>query len=256
MKIHDFISAFNTELEMNYSIHISPDYGFIYFSNPKAACTTVKGSLNLSLATALGRELIYKSLGDVHDRNWNFLRTPAEVGYEQFLDMIADPAVFKLSFIRDPLTRFCSAYANKIAYHGDIYEKFIHFLSARYGMPAGTVISAKRFAAMIAEDASLRDIDEHWRLQTRQICLDMVPEMWLGRQETVESDLRFALQRIFGQDYVFFDALTFNPENGSASADVRNLLDDTDIDNVHSAYAKDYARLPLIARLNEKSGQR
>lgn len=246
--ISDFVTSYGSEYDMNYSVHVAPTHGFIYFSNPKAACTTVKGSLNLSLAAALGRELVYSSLADVHDRSVNLLQNPGEVGYARFLEMIADPAVLKLSFIRDPVSRFCSAYANKIAHHGDIYEKFIHALPARHGFSVGMEIPVKRFARMIAEDPGLRDIDEHWRLQTRQICLDLVPGIWLGRQETVEADLRALLHRIFGDDHVFFDALKFSPDNASGSGEVRELLDEEDLAHIRAAYAEDYARLPFVDR--------
>lgn len=248
MRIEDFIAAFASEWEMNYSIHIAPTHGFIYFSNPKAACTTVKGSLNLSLAAATGRSLVYASLGDVHDRGVNLLQSPAETGYATFLAMVADPAVLKLSIIRDPVSRFCSAYANKIAHHGDIYVKFLEALPAHHGLREGMDIPVKQFARMVAGDAALRDIDEHWRLQTRQICLDLVPGMWMGRHDTVEHDLRAMLSRVFGPDHVYFDALKFNPENASGSAEVRATLDEEDLANIRAAYAEDYARLPLAPR--------
>jgi len=65
------IRNFNNETEFNYSIHLSEEFRFIYFNNPKCACTTVKATLNQSCAKALGKSLHYDGMQDIHDRQKN-----------------------------------------------------------------------------------------------------------------------------------------------------------------------------------------
>jgi hypothetical protein len=243
--ISDFIGNYASEDDMNYAIHIATTHKVILFSNPKAGSTTVKGSFNLSLAAATGVPLQYTYLGGPHVRDQNLMQTPAQIGYARFLDLVSDPEVLKFSIIRDPVSRFCSAYASKIARNTPIYRKFVLALPASYGISLGMDISVKQFAHMIAHDDGLRDVDEHWRLQKLQICYDLVPDMCFGRQESLEVDVRRILGRIFGEGYVFFDAPRFNARNASRSAEIRGMLDDEDLANIRIAYAEDYACLPF-----------
>jgi Sulfotransferase family len=101
----EFCANFNNVAEFNYSVHISDEFRFIYFNNPKCACTTIKASLNLACAAALGRHLEYREIRDIHNRNYNLLRTPAELGYSQFREILADTSYFKFCFIREPIQR-------------------------------------------------------------------------------------------------------------------------------------------------------
>src|SRR6516165_9027542 len=90
-----FFENFNGVSEFNYSVHISDEFRFVYFNNPKCACTTIKASLNLACATALGRDLQYANIAEIHDRSRNLLLTPAEIGYSRFLGILADTSYFK-----------------------------------------------------------------------------------------------------------------------------------------------------------------
>lgn len=73
-QMEELIRNFNDEREFNYSIHISDEFKFIYFNNPKCACTTIKATLNLSAATAAAKTIKYNGMQDIHDRNKNLLR--------------------------------------------------------------------------------------------------------------------------------------------------------------------------------------
>lgn len=248
MSLSDIVANFGSEGEMNYSIHISPSHRFIYFSNPKSACTTVKASLNLSVARSEGVDLEYKSLGDIHNRGFNLLLNPYQVGYQNFLDYIKDPTFLKICIVRDPVSRLCSSFANKIANNGELAFKVKSYLENTLGEKAPDAISLKDFIKLVHKDDKIRDLDEHWRLQVKQICFTQVPDIWLGRQKHAESDLKMMLLRIFGKEYVYFDAPTFDRKNTSNSKNYMDELDQEDLDNIRTAYAEDLFLLDAANR--------
>jgi len=110
------IRNFNNEAEFNYSIHISEEFRFIYFNNPKCACTTVKATLNQSCAKALGKSLHYSGMQDIHNRQMNVLLNPAQIGYQSFKDKLFDRRYFKFCFIREPVRRVASAFQDKLTW--------------------------------------------------------------------------------------------------------------------------------------------
>ena len=75
----EFLQNFNSVGEFNYSVHISDEFRFAHFNNPKCACTTIKASLNMACAAALGRQLEYTNIGDIHDRGRNVLLKPNSI---------------------------------------------------------------------------------------------------------------------------------------------------------------------------------
>ncbi len=81
--------------EMNYNIHISEDFGFIFFNNPKAGCSTTKATLNLACAARLGVKLEYRQMHDIHAREHNLLKTPKQIGAKRSRKMVADPRVVR-----------------------------------------------------------------------------------------------------------------------------------------------------------------
>ena len=194
-------SNFNNVGEFNYSIHISPEFRFIYFNNPKCACTTVKASLNLACATALGRHLEYKNIGDIHNRNQNILLTPAQVGYATFREILEDPSYFKFCFIREPIQRIASAFASKLTWG----SKSLSTLNRSLHRSDCALVTFDEFISLLLSDARIRDVDEHWRLQRKQVCFDLVRFDKIGLFENIEIDLKMILERVFGATVGVFD---------------------------------------------------
>lgn len=188
-------SNFNNVGEFNYSIHISPEFRFIYFNNPKCACTTVKASLNLACATALGRHLEYKNIGDIHNRNQNILLTPAQVGYATFREILEDPSYFKFCFIREPIQRIASAFASKLTWG----SKSLSTLNRSLHRSDCALVTFDEFISLLLSDARIRDVDEHWRLQRKQVCFDLVRFDKIGLFENIEIDLKMILREFLEQ---------------------------------------------------------
>lgn len=220
--MEELIRNFNDEREFNYSIHISDEFKFIYFNNPKCACTTIKATLNLSAATAAAKTIKYNGMQDIHDRNKNLLQSPKMVGYESFLCKLEDAAYFKFCFIRDPVDRVVSAFQNKMTWNSQFRIAVNRFLAR----PEQAEVSFEQFASALASDEKIRDMDEHWRLQRKQICLDFVQFDKIGLFENLEADLLVVLSRIFGKqiELDIFDARKHFPENVSNSGRIRSSM--------------------------------
>lgn len=249
-RINAFVQNFNSEEDFNYSVHISEVFDLIYFSNPKTACTLAKASINVSYAKSLGLTHEFRAIGDIHDREYNLLKTPQQVGYQKFLDMLIDNTVMKVCFARDPFSRLASAYASKIDNSDSIAEN----LRSRFKVPAPTQLSHavtfERFVHLIAEDTSFRDCDEHWRLQKKQVCADLVPQMVIGRQETANTDLMAVLTKVFGSGCAtLIDVRHKFPDNQSNSKEVERTSNELTRQLVREAYAEDYSWLTCQAKM-------
>jgi hypothetical protein len=212
--MRQFLQNFNSASEFNYSVHISDEFRFVYFNNPKCACTTIKASLNMACAAALGRKLEYTNIGDIHDRSRNVLLTPAEIGYSRFVEILADPSYFKFSFIREPIRRIISAFASKLSWKSESLVA----LNRRLGRSDGAVMVLEEFINVLSSDDNIRDMDEHWRLQRKQVCFDFVCFDKVGLFENLDSDLAEVLCRLFGNGQQIFDVrrhFSGNVSNGS-----------------------------------------
>lgn len=227
---------------LNRHVHVSPEHGFIYFSNPKVACSSTKASLNLAVAERAGQDLVLSSMEDIHSRTHNPLLTPRDVGWKRFGTMMGDPDVFRFSFVRDPLKRFVSAYLSKLDENkrgsGQTRRLFEHM-----GWEKDHPLTLQTFAAMVREDEDVRELDPHWRLQRRQICFDVVDYGFIGDHNHFARDFDLIARRIFGAPIEVFDTRTaFNrftrPSDVEVTEQVRR--------DVEVAYAEDYAMLDEI----------
>jgi hypothetical protein len=237
MAMKQFIENFNNASEFNYSVHISDDFQFIYFNNPKCACTTVKASLNLACATALGQKLSFRDIGDIHNRRMNILLTPAQVGCARFRAMLEDASYFKFCFVREPVRRVASAFASKLAWQSESLVA----LNRRLGHPDDAPLGFADFIKILSTNPQLRDMDEHWRLQRKQVCFDLVRFDMIGLFEHLAADLQAVLSRVFGPgaERPVFDVRQYFAGNiSNASTLVQSLTADT-IATIRQIYRAD-----------------
>jgi Sulfotransferase family len=233
----EFVKNFNNMQEFNYSVHISMEFGFVYFNNPKCGCTTIKASLNLACAAALGRELEYASIADIHDRCHNLLLSPADIGYARFVEILTDESFLKFCFIREPAARMVSAFASKLSWESELLTA----LNQRLGRADRSSLALPEFVDALSSDIDLRDMDEHWRLQRKQVCFDSVKFDKIGLFETLEVDLRAVIGQLFGTrtERSIFDVRRFFSGNTSnAGTLIKNLTEDT-IQKIYKIYRED-----------------
>lgn len=230
--------------EMNHNIHVSLPEQFIYVTNPKVACSSTKATLNLAHAAANGIAHDIPSMAAVHARQDNPLPSPSKVGVEVFEKMLADPAVCRFTFTREPVGRFFSAYLSKLA-PGKRNSGMAKRLWAHMGWEKDYPLTIEEFGEMCATDSAIRDFDPHWRLQRDQIAWGLIDYTFIGDHARFGADFSALLQRLFGQEVEIFDTrAAFNrfTKAGSSSREVSPGL----LKNIQSAYAADFEMLSEI----------
>jgi Sulfotransferase family len=220
--VKQLFANFNNVQEFNYSVHVSNEFHFVYFNNPKCACTTIKASLNLACAAALGRKLEYGSIADIHNRNHNLLLRPDQIGYTKFKDIIDDSSYFKFCFLREPVQRIASAFASKLTWQSESLAR----LNRSLRRSDDATLTFPEFIELLLSHKDVRDMDEHWRLQRKQICYDCVPFDRVGLFENLDADLAAVLGQIFDGDEErpIFDVRHHFPGNTSHSRIVTQTL--------------------------------
>ncbi|NBZ88006.1 sulfotransferase family 2 domain-containing protein [Stagnihabitans tardus] len=234
---------------MNWAFHIWEDPGFIFVANPICACSTLKLTLNYAAARASGIEdFAIDSAHLIHNREANVLKTPREVGYDRFLEMLEDPAIPLFTFVRSPESRFLSAFRKKLMRKTPFAERVRAYLGVGPEVPLSDFLTLDKFAQAVRQDIRLRDLDEHWRLQRKQIFFDELPRMTFGRVETFAEDCQKILGGIFGADgYRVMDAVVLNPANASANRkQVMPDLSEAARADVAEAYRQDHLMLQDI----------
>ncbi|MEM7615054.1 MAG: sulfotransferase family 2 domain-containing protein, partial [Pseudomonadota bacterium] len=174
-------AVYSTGRDMNHNLHVSPQHGFIYCTNPKVACSSTKATLNLAVARRAGdMDFSIPSMEHVHKRRANPIKNPTQVGVKRFNAMMVDPDVFRFTFTREPVGRFCSAYLSKLS-RGKGNSGMSGRLWAHMGWPDDYVLTLEEFGALCAQDTAIRDFDPHWRLQRMQIAFDVIDYSFLGQ---------------------------------------------------------------------------
>ena len=63
-----------------------------------------------------GEILDYSSLGEIHNRGFNRLLTPNQLGSDATDIILNDPAFYRFTLLRDPVSRLASAYQSKLSW--------------------------------------------------------------------------------------------------------------------------------------------
>lgn len=233
--------------QFNRQVHISKDHGFIYFNNPKVACSTLKATLNTAVAERAGETLTYRSMADIHARNFNPLLRPKTLGYRRFATMLAAPDVVRFAFVRDPVSRFCSAYLNKL--RGVDRSVIRTWLWTHLGLAAEKDLPIAEFARLAREDEVIRDFNPHWRLQRKHICFDHVDWTMIGNIRSLSTDIETLGERIFGGALAVQDTRTLFGQSTNSASLASELTPATKAD-IEAAYAADYEMMEEIAARN------
>ncbi|MRX50808.1 hypothetical protein GI374_10190 [Paracoccus sp. S-4012] len=244
-RIRAMIAAVGSPRELNYTTHVSPELGFIYFATPIVACSTIKATLNLAVARRLGLAVPGADFRTIHNRDANPLKRPRDIGMDRFEAMLADPAVVKFALVRDPADRLVSAFAKKLRGQGP----FVRKLLAHLGLPPqgpSPFATPDDFAAALAADPALLMLDEHWRPQRRQVFFDHIPDLRVVLLDDLEAELPNLLDPIFGGGrWHLVDSVALKPGNSAANRRPATLTE-AGREAVAQAYTEDVAMLSEV----------
>ncbi|MBR8828004.1 MAG: sulfotransferase family 2 domain-containing protein [Gomphosphaeria aponina SAG 52.96 = DSM 107014] len=193
-KIEEFYK-FMSPREFEYHIHISPLNKYIYFEVPKAACSTIKATLQELEAKTLGLEIPSKEMSVIHNKKLSPLKSPSDIGLDEFLAMLNAEEIIKFCFVRNPYTRVMSAFLSKLSWKNSSYKQQINQI---LGLTEETITFAQFIEAI--SKTSPKEMNPHWRNQTHQLFGELVNYNFIGRLENLNQDLEQILKKIYKQE--------------------------------------------------------
>lgn len=172
---------------------------FLYAPVPKAACSTIKAQLyqfyraqprhSTPLPVFLPRDFSGKWF-HLYMHGKFSLSTASPKEAEAFLE---DKAVYRFTFVRNPLSRLASAFLNKFVEHRFDEEQWEHALPTLrriHGEDAMPLTHSLTFAQFVSDvcQAENKQLDKHWQPQHHFIN----PELGfhVGRVENMARDFR------------------------------------------------------------------
>ena len=172
------LGRFFPDTPLGTRIETLPTLGLVYVRNPKVASSTVLDWLDW-MHTGVQREDGY------HVRRESSLPGPSVVGWERVMRMI-DGEAFRFSFVRDPLTRFESAYRSKILKPRPPRRQVLDML----GLPDDPAleVSFEDFVRAVEQQEPLH-MDLHWRPQHLNLMHPVFTFDLLGRLERFDEDM-------------------------------------------------------------------
>ena len=211
----DLSSFYPSQDNYLYTFHIGRSPAFIYVNNPKCGCSTTKASLNRWYAAWHSEVLGHKSLADIHNRAFNPLFDPTSLGTEAEDILLHNPTYFRFTLLRDPLSRVASAFENKMTW---LSEERVQF-NLLLGRNAEDEVAFDFFLETLATIPEALDINEHWRLQTRQIAASLLNYNHICLFDNLTNELLAIRDRLFpGLQIGVFETRTHFPEIRSNSA--------------------------------------
>jgi hypothetical protein len=168
-----------------YLINWSRKLGYIYVEVPKAACSTIKLTLQ---RIELGDRAYAPA--NKHARSRSPLLSPLSAP-KAFLAALSSPGTFRFCFVRDPASRILAAYLEKLA--GEDFERAKRLQALGFE----DTPTFRQFLQRL--DAGGAALDIHWMRQVDLLQPDRIAYDFIGRFEDFEADFARVLTRI-GRD--------------------------------------------------------
>ena len=127
---------------------------------------------------------------------------------------------FKFSFVRNPESRFISAWKDKV-----LRQNYFHFSNKEYEM-----MKDLDYFINWVKTLDIENCDEHLRSQLALVDVDNMD--FIGKFENFEEDFQFVLDRLNIKDYKM--------EFLNKGIKKEFELTDTQIEEIHKIYKKDF----------------
>jgi dermatan 4-sulfotransferase 1 len=213
-------------------IALSKKNGYCYFRLPKCANSTLIRSL-AHYDPRMGYDVNSDPNGNKAKKMLNakidaLLLTPKAV-YENY---------FSFTFVRDPYARTLSAYLDKIVLDNP------RFLSIRKKVEAYGDQSFHSFISFLENGG----VYENIHFASQRALLPIKPDHlhFIGRVESLETDLEFVINRIYGEGVYHSAQTSRNAANNSRDL-LNQYYDESLRKRVHAIYRRDFEELGYAA---------
>ncbi|GGY76342.1 sulfotransferase family 2 domain-containing protein [Marinobacter zhanjiangensis] len=178
--------------EVERNTHISLKNRYAFFQVSKAASSTAKYYLQkyeLSTTPWRRREPIVNSkLCSPH-------LSPFQVPEDQLSEVFFGDNFKRVTFVRNPYSRLLSCYLHRIK--GDENSNSAKLLKNAMNIKTTKEIGFSDFVRFVCSQ-SPKDMDSHWRVQYDETLAKLVSFDFIGKQETLMSDISSMIALIYG----------------------------------------------------------
>lgn len=218
---------------------------FVYVKNHKAACTTILSTTLHNQQTFLNLPPEQISSDMIHKPPKKFMRNGKRtLTVESALAAINDTAYFKFTFVREPLSRLLSAFLDKVS----MQTKQRAALFKHVGMQMDEELSLSKFIDIISQDSAARDLDRHWRSQTKEISYSEIEYDFIGTVADIQIGLPYVMKRIFGSDAASIQDTRKTIGHKTNSSALLNELSKADIKKVETIYHDDFEMYARVVK--------
>lgn len=218
--------------ELNYSLHLSLLYRYVFVENPKVGCSTIKLILQRIELNDPGYG--FDDPLDVHVRKYSPLLRPVQLG--KISELLQEKELFKFCFVRNPYSRLLSVYLDKIN-DNHVFKGVIAEQLGRGPDKAENEISFGEFVSVVSRQ-SVAEMNHHWRTQYYQTYQDEMKYDVIGRFESFEEDLRTVLSRITPEYEQFLT--TNRPHKTDADKLITQYYTDEIEESVYTTFKTDF----------------
>ncbi len=147
----------------------------------------------MNLALDRGEVFRARSLDSVHKSRHDLIPKLPFARKPHLLDQALEESLFNFTFMREPIARVVSAYADKFMRGASQRRNFLRHIGYEEDFP----ISLREFIYVLNEMPDLVDLDHHWRPQVKEIAFGDIDYDFIGDIDYLFEDLPAVLRRIF-----------------------------------------------------------
>ncbi len=219
---------------IGYASWVSRENKFLYFENPKVACSKIKESLQI-----IDGYQVPNPRWKIHLREQpsEFVSSLEDLEDDDATYCLNSDEIFRFTFVRNPYSRIWSAYKSKIQSSDPQFEDVREIIRNKFKeyYRKDKDIKFIDFCRFVcSQEDSYRDA--HWKLQTNIIYSEHIDYTYIGRLEYFAHDFSFVLKKLNAPATIMVE--TANKVNQTESVlspfnfELANL--------VYDAYKKDF----------------
>ncbi|MEM7171204.1 MAG: sulfotransferase family protein [Pseudomonadota bacterium] len=174
---------------MKPTLTVSDRHKFVYVKNRKSGCSTIQ----LALCRAELDDPNFFS-DHIHQDSHRILKTGKHVKFHDLIRLSLVPKFFVFTFVRNPYSRFLSAYLSKIS-RPQKQKAEVLIALGKDATDLKQHVSFEEFVELVASQAP-REMNPHWAPQTTYLLPHLIRYDFIGRFETFEADMKLVLEKL------------------------------------------------------------